>query len=472
MTRWLRSLQAQLFLWAVLPVTLALIALAFTGVYAHQRAMRDFVAERDRSLAFLLARIVEDSIAYGLVGTDGKNLAAWIPLQVGPESLVVTVVDGEGRFLVHPDPNRVGQRAEDDPIVATALARRQGAVTLSRPGQEFLQATFAPVGGSDWIVIIQEPVENLTGPILRFPNLAFPVALAAGLLSLIIFASGWTTIIRPLQNLARAADQISWGDFSAISRSVGGVQEIRDLHRALNEMAGRIQGYQAGMQDYIGAITRSQEEERARLARDLHDGPVQNLIALGQRAEMAQRMLERGDLSGAFQSLAELRSAEREVVAEIRRLVGTLRPVYLEDLGFLPALEALVAHAASQTEARLRLKTEEVAGKISPAVELAAYRIVQEALHNAVRHAHAQNILLSVRHRREGLTLSVTDDGVGFHLPARPDELTHAGHFGLVGMRERALLAGGTFQIHTTPGAGTEVTVHFPASVLSSPDSG
>jgi signal transduction histidine kinase len=95
-------------------------------------------------------------------------------------------------------------------------------------------------------------------------------------------------------------------------------------------------------------------------------------------------------------------------------------------------------------------------------VELAAYRIAQEALNNAVQHAQAQNIAIHVRYDPAGLTLSVADDGVGFKLPPSPDLLTGAGHFGLVGLRERVTQLGGTLEVHTAPDEGTRIVVHLP----------
>lgn len=467
MYRWLRSLHAQLFLWAVLPVTFVIIALAFTGVYAHQRAMRDFVAERNLALARLTARMVEDGLAYGFVGADGRGLAAWMLPLVGGQPGTVFVVDKKGRALTHPDPQQVGADMVDDAGVAEALRQREGFVILPSEAEGPVLVAFAPISGTDWVMLVREPVGELIGPILRLSSVAPVVAAGAGILSLLVLTFGWRTIVRPLQQLARAAEQVSWGDYSAISKPVGGVQEVRDLHQALAEMVERICGYEAGIRDYLGAVTRGQEAERARLARELHDGPVQELIALGQRAEMAQRLVERGETERAGALLEKMRHTELEAVEELRRLIGALRPIYLEDLGFLPALEMLVQQAAKRTTARVRLERGGTAHRLAPEVELAAYRVAQEALNNAVQHAHAQNIVVRVRCALEGLSLSVTDDGVGFTLPERPDLLTQAGHFGLVGMRERVTRLGGAFQVHTAPGEGTQVTVRLPGRPLS-----
>ena len=117
MRRWFRSLHAQLFLWAVLPVTFAIIGLAFTGVYAHQRTMRDFVAQRDLAMARLTARLVEDGLAHGIVGTDGRGLDALLPPVAADQPGAVIVVDREGEALYHSDPQRTGAGLGADPGV-------------------------------------------------------------------------------------------------------------------------------------------------------------------------------------------------------------------------------------------------------------------------------------------------------------------------------------------------------------------
>jgi signal transduction histidine kinase len=463
MPRWLRSLQVQLLLWAVLPVTFALLALAFTGVYTHQRAMRDFVAGRDLALARLTARILEDGLAHGTIAPDGSGLAAWLLPLVGPsvDPATLVIVDGGGRVLFHPDPQRVGADFSGAPGVAEVRAGQEG-VVLAEGEEGPLLVAFTPLRGADWAVLVEEPVEGLIGPILRLSGLAPVVAVAAGLISLLVLAFGWATIVRPLRSLAQAAEGVSWGDDSAIARPVGGVQEVRDLHRALAEMVERLRGYEAGMRDYLGDISRGQEAERARLARELHDGPVQALIALGQQAEMARRLLARGEVDRATALMESLRQQGMETVDELRRLISALRPPYLEDLGFLPALEALVREAASRTDARVELIQEGPVPRCDPEVELAAYRIAQEALTNALQHARAQRITVRVRCDGGGLFLAVEDDGVGFTLPPRPDFLTRQGHFGLVGMQERATRLGGRLTIETAPGRGTRIAVRFP----------
>jgi signal transduction histidine kinase len=467
MRRWFRTLRAQLFVWAVLPVTFVIIAFAFTGVYAHQHAMQDFVAERDLALARLTAQMIEDGLAHGAVSVDGSGLMARLQPLTREEPGTIIVVDEQGQALAHHDPQQLGTSLVGSPSVAAALDQQEGFVILPEGSEGPVLVAFAPVTGTGWVVLAREPVEELFGPILRLSSLAPAVAVGAGILSLLVLTFGWRTIVRPLQQLAQATGQVYGGDYSAISQPVGGVQEVRDLHQALAEMVERIRGFEAGMRDYLGAVTRGQEVERERLARELHDGPVQGLIALGQRAEMAQRLVERGDTARAQALLGELRGAELETVEELRRLIGALRPIYLEDLGFLPALEMLVQHADERTPARVWLDRETRVPRLPPEVELAAYRIAQEALNNAIQHGQAERVTVRVRWTGGELTLSVADDGVGFTPAQTSDLLTKAGHFGLVGMQERATRLGGTLQVLTAPGEGTRVTARLPGQPLS-----
>ena len=461
MRRWFRSLQAQLFLWAILPLTFAVIALAFTGVYAHQRQMRDFVAERDLELAHLTSRVIEDGLGHGTVSSDGTGLSLWLDHVVGDQSASVKVLDGHGQALAQLGDDIAMADETTDAAVAVAVEAREGARIVAGNDGEAVLIAVAPVASTDWIVLVSEPVEGIIGPILRFTSLAPAVAAGAGIISLLVLTFGWRTIVRPLQALARSTEQVSWGDYSAISRPVGGVQEVQDLHSAVADMVERIEGYETGMHDYLGAVSQGQEAERSRLAQELHDGPVQDLIALAQRAERAQHLLEQGQTAEAESLLAEIRLAELAAVDGLRRIIGALRPVYLEDLGFLPALEMLVRQADERTTAHIVLETEGTPRRFHPDVELAAYRVSQEALNNALHHAQARAIAIRVTYDSDGLALAISDDGTGFEFPARPDALTRSGHFGLVGMQERITRLGGQLRIDTAPGQGTRIAARF-----------
>jgi signal transduction histidine kinase len=308
-------------------------------------------------------------------------------------------------------------------------------------------------------VLVEQPWHEVIGPVLRYSQFIPLVAALAVIVSLLALYYGVQSIVRPLQALGKEAEQVAWGNFDATGTPVGGVAEIEDLRRTLDQMAKRIQGYQRGMHDYIAAITQGQEEERRRLARELHDETAQALIALGQQVEMTQKLVAK-DPGRAAERLVQVRTLLGETVEGIRRFSRDLRPIYLEDLGFLPALEMLTRSTSPGLQ--IEFTTAGPVRRLPPDMELAAYRIVQEALSNAVQHAEARQVWIEVRFEEQHLALSVRDDGRGFQPPDLPDALARQGHFGLMGIQERALLYGGQLTIRSAPGEGTEVTVRLP----------
>jgi len=457
---WLHSLQAQFLLWAILPVTLVVIGLSLTGVYAHQESMRDFVIQRDRLLARMLAQSLQDALSHGTVAPDGEGVARWLP--IAPEDLPgsVIVLDGAGNILAHSDAELTGN-ISSRPGIQEVLSQLEGAVVIEDPAGDTNILTFSSVAGVGWRVIVRAQVTELIGPILRFSSLGPIAAVAAVGLSLVILTFGWRTIARPLQQLSRIASEVSWGNHQMIPQEIGGVSEIQELHGAFQGMVERLESYQSGLLDYLDAVTKGQEEERARLAREIHDGSVQSCIALTQRTEMVKHQVQRGDLAGVETQLERLRATEVSIIGDLRRIIGALRPAYLEDLGFVPALEVLIRNADTRTDAQVALRVDGSERRLATDMELAAYRITQEALNNAIQHAQARHITVTVAYG-DGLVLQIADDGIGFKPAAHLGNYTGAGHFGLVGMLERARQWGGSLNVDSRPGQGTVVRVRLP----------
>jgi signal transduction histidine kinase len=457
---WTRSLQAQLLLWAILPVTLVIIGLSFTGIYTHQHAMRGFVSRRDQVLAHVLAVSLGDALRVGDVAPDGEGATRWLPIGSEDATVSVLIVDDDGRVLAQTDTSSVESIAET-PWGQEALSMPEGSIVIDNTADGLGIVTFAVVTGTSWRVVVRSSVATLLGPVLRFSSLGPIAAAAAGSLSLLILTFGWRTIARPLQQLSGAASAVSWPSYTLIQERISGVSEIEELHRAINEMVERLESYQAGVLDYLDAMSKGQEQERTRLAHELHDGPVQSVIALIQRTERAGMKMAQGNLSDARALLEELRETEVAVVEDLRRIVGALRPAYLEDLGFIPALQMLVhsADARNGTQVALVVQNER---RLSAEIELAAYRIAQEALNNAVKHATANHVTVTVNYSSDGVLLQIVDDGKGFVPSERLDTYTQEGHFGLVGLHERARQLGGSFQIESSPGQGAAIRVKLP----------
>ncbi|MCC6457962.1 MAG: sensor histidine kinase [Caldilineaceae bacterium] len=367
----------------------------------------------------------------------------------------LTTTDGALLFAQPEDTTSVAARSVDPSHDGHGLARW---VTG--------QTTVLPTG---WQVTVVKDWRDLVPPVLTFGNTALVVVIVATILSLLSAYFGLRNIVWPLQKLDQAVAQVGWGNYSAIQQPVGGVSEIEELRLALARMTEQVRQYQQELQSYIGAMTLGQEEERRRLARDLHDATVQDLIALNQRVEMVERELTR-DPQRATTRLQELRPQITAIIDGLRRQIHALRPLYLEDLGFIPALEMLVRDIGQrhQLATAFRVTGDEDTQPSLP-VQISAFRIAQEALQNVVKHAHATQVDVSLCLDDSHLTLRIADNGSGFAVPSRPNYLAQEGHFGLLGMKERAQLHSGALQIESQAGLGTTVSVRFPLDEPATP---
>ncbi len=220
------------------------------------------------------------------------------------------------------------------------------------------------------------------------------------------------------------------------------------------------------------------EHEQRRLAREIHDGAVQQLLVVINRLARARRTLGAGQaplappLDGAAGELEASHREALDVVSQLRGLIGELRPPGLDDLGLAAALEGYVERldvAGGADTPEIDMDVDDALTLPEP-VAICLFRVGQEALRNALRHADAAHVTLALHSSEERVMLSVIDDGWGFHVPARLTELAQTGHFGLVGIAERVAWLGGRLVVWSEPGAGTEVTVELPLDGATNDD--
>ena len=563
MTR-LRSLPAQLLVFTILPLTVALVLIAYGSLSLHQRAMRQMVGERDeratraaaaamteqlyrrgaaiQSLATHaghadpqtaladIAAFQNDFAGLALIGQDGRILAAddlrwwdqtlpllesapdnrqdntdsapgsaiFLPGLVSPQSgapgmivlahaaageitavgafdptiiardalsRVVLPGDHTAAYLFAPDGELLYQTGQaghaldlvDHPGVAEALRGEIGTTFLSVGGDEHV-ISYAPVNPTGWALVMEEPWREMTDPMLRWTELAPFLLLPILAVALAGLWFGARQVVQPLQQLAERTTALGRGDFNVVRDPVGGIGEIRILQRELVSMARRLQMAQQGLRDYLGALTAGQEEERLRLARDLHDDTIQSLIALNQRIQLIHAATT--DERVAAQ-LVELEHLATTTIADLRQLTRDLRPSYLDDLGLAPALDYLSRDQARAANLQIDFKLNGEPRRLAPEVELAFYRIAQEALRNVSRHARAGHVSVTLDFGESSTTMKIQDDGVGFDAAERAAERVLSGHFGLLGARERAEAVGARLTIASKPGAGTTVLVQF-----------
>jgi two-component system sensor histidine kinase DegS len=209
-------------------------------------------------------------------------------------------------------------------------------------------------------------------------------------------------------------------------------------------------------------IIKAQEEERQRVARDIHDGPAQLLSNVVLKAEICERMID-VDLEKTREELRNLKKIVRESLQDVRKIIYNLRPMSLDDLGLIPTLQRYVLTFQEETGIAVLLQTRGSQPELKSVIALTVFRIVQESMNNVVKHAKADNASIHIEFLNTELKLFIIDDGQGFD----PEKLKEhnediSSGFGLVSMRERVELLGGEMLISSEPGRGTRLNISIP----------
>lgn len=210
----------------------------------------------------------------------------------------------------------------------------------------------------------------------------------------------------------------------------------------------------------LRSLSEAQQQERSRIARELHDVVGQALTAVRLSLMSAREAADPAQLEERLATGLELVDS---ALADVRSIAYDLRPAELDDLGLIAAVRSCLARQERASGVRMVLRAPRVSGA-DLGVETAAYRIVQEAVTNVVRHASAHRVVVHLRVRESELRVDIADDGVGFGVR---EALAAPGSIGLAGMYERAWLAGGGLEIGSAPGRGTRVRARFPVRPLA-----
>lgn len=412
-------------------------------------------------MMLVMATTPEGISAVGAFSPSSLAKKALGDIFVSGDQASALLADGYGRLLFQVgDSHELGSDLSEYAGVADALQGDSGTIYLTDSGGEQVIA-FSSIPPLNWALVIKEPWQAVTDPLMRATQWA-PLVLAPVLIiALIGLVFGLRQIVQPLQSLEKKAADLGWEDFAAIEEPVGGINEIQRLQAELIHMAHKVKLAQQSLRGYLGVVTAGQEEERQRLARDLHDDTIQSLIALNQRIQLAQ--LSAAD-SPVPEQLSEMQQMTEQTIADLRRLARDLRPIYLEDLGLVTALNMLARDTSQALQIPVDFQITGRERRMSADVELALYRIGQEGLSNVTRHARATCAELHLVFDVDDTTLSIHDDGCGFTVPESPAEMTGSGHFGLLGIQERAEIIGARLSIESTLGEGTHLTISLPNS--------
>ncbi|WP_003541756.1 sensor histidine kinase [Desulfotomaculum nigrificans] len=255
--------------------------------------------------------------------------------------------------------------------------------------------------------------------------------------------------LRRLKETAQRAEQL-------VSQVGVALQFLGHDLNGLSEKLGDLHD----MQQLGLSIIRAQEEERKRVAREIHDGPAQSMANIVMRAEFCLKLLEMnpGMVKGELISLQQL---VRQSLNDVRKIIFDLRPMVLDDLGLFPAIKRYVEEYKNQFNINVELVLLGSERRFETSLEVAVFRIIQEALTNIRKHAKAQHVVIKLELITTRINVYIKDNGCGFDIDTTKPKSDGSG-YGLVGMRERIQLLKGAMTISSAPGKGTEISFWIP----------
>jgi len=411
----------------------------------------------------------------------------------GPEGRA-ELVDGAGRVLASTDPANV-RKAAQCAGAGQFVAERRAVSSLcsdchaAGSGERWRAVmAVAPLSGAPWGVVLTQPARE----VLASPG-AVPlgvVGLGALMLALGgLFAWGAArSVTRPLEALAQAAEKIAEGDltrpipmtgrdevgrlgsvlevmrWSLMQMSASVAQHNQMLEERVAERTAELERVNARLREREQTLARlyekvvgAQEDERKRIARELHDDTAQSLAVLVMGLESATAAVK----AGKMPRLDEVKALAVHTIEEIHRLIRDLRPSVLDDLGLLAAIRWYAERHLAERGMSVRCEFEKLDRRLPPAFEAAVFRVCQEAMSNILRHAQADSVLIQVGPKDGTLRIEIEDDGRGFD-PAEAAANAERPPFGLMGIRERVEMLGGRVSIDSAPGQGTRIEIDVP----------
>ena len=206
-------------------------------------------------------------------------------------------------------------------------------------------------------------------------------------------------------------------------------------------------------------LVRAQEEERKRIARELHDDTAQELLVISRWLDLTSAEDYLPEKRNSY--IEELRQKIAKVLDGVRRFSQDLRPSILDDLGLIPSLEWLISDLSQNFGVDIAIAVLGKVRRFPPEVELTLFRIAQEALRNVCKHSKASKAWINIEFGATKTALTIQDNGKGFNLSEKIEDLAITGKLGLIGMQERALLIDGKLTIRSEPGKGTTVIIEI-----------
>jgi signal transduction histidine kinase len=384
-----------------------------------------------------------------------------------PAGTVITILDRQGTILARSDaPERwVGRSGRGIEVVELALQQKEGRAQARGVDGVLREYGFTSIPALGWSIYVGIPTSAVMQPVRSL----FLRGLLGGMI-VILLVIGVAMLLsrsieKPVNALAQAAQAAGEGAYGTVSLTEPSPREITTLANAFNDMVAsrseferRIRESQRDLKALSERLLEIQEEERTRIARAIHDDLGQLLTALKMDV---LGLLAKDEAPSPIRDRI-VRTLDATVTA-VQRIATELRPSMLDDLGLIPAIESEARLFEERTGIECDVSMPHEPIGLDPIAATAIYRIVQEALTNVFRHSNASRVELRLRQRPDELLLEIRDDGRGM----TADEISNPASLGLIGIRERAMMVGGTVEFEGVAGSGTIVSVRLPAPAIT-----
>lgn len=446
-------------------------------------------------VAWILSRREQASTLEALGTPAAPHVVTVTPLENGPGALrlvagerlptelafdVVRLLGGASAVFVQ-DRERTWRgvaaglpRAADHVVLASGIA---AAVSAGHPvfaetdlvGVPYMTAyqRLADHGGHDLAIVMRGLPRRQISEVLQ--HHAWTIFLFSGTAMLAAFIAliGLSRrLVQPIRQLARASRRMVEGNFSEPLPTTQSQDEVGRLSREFQRLADQLmeaketsEAYNQQLKGLLEKVFTAQEDERKRIARELHDQTGQALTSL----LVGLKVLEGARKPDEIRlRTAELKAIAVHTLEEVRKLSLELRPSMLDDLGLVPSLRSYCKDFATKHGVAVSCEVRGVEGRLPPLLEVALYRVVQEALTNVAKYARASRVAVSLVGQPDGVAATVSDDGMGFDPQVVLVQRAKEHRLGILGMQERIALLGGRFSLTSAPGAGTTVSIWAP----------
>ena len=454
-----------------------------------------------RKLIFVLVPLTDiNGNVVGLAGGEvnpANYLFTWVIRSLHlNDSTRVELIDSHGIIISSNDPERILTSSDHEQYMGSLIDAKEPRVVrchrchtgvTGRPTREADMMSFAPLSFAPWGVTVREPEDLVFAPTTQLQKAFIIVGLIVIATAVLLSVGLSRSIVVPLIALRRASERIATGDLServvvTSGDEVGELAEVFEsmrhklavslehIHRHTEELEERVEKRTMELNRRKQQLSflveegmRTQEDERMRIARELHDETGQALAALGMSLEVAALALAEGNLGP--NQVMELRSNVGALMDGINRLIHDLRPPMLDELGLEAAIRWLLRRHLEERDIKYTLKVEGLDGtEMDHRTELGFFRLVQEAVINITKHSKADMVRMDLACKDGLMRGEVSDDGVGFDLEEmnRMRESGSEHGFGILGMVERVTNMDGEIEITTAPGKGTRILIRIP----------